>query len=104
MVLFFFFVGRVGLSGGLSIFWNNEATISLLGYSVGQFDVLISVHNAPTFRFIGFYGNPISELTRFSWDLIRRLHSLSNFPWLVTGDFNEILLLDEKIGEERITG
>lgn len=39
---------------------------------------------------------------RFSWDLLQRLHTLSNLLLLIAGDFNDILLLDEKQVEREI--
>ena len=35
-----------------------------------------------------------------SWDLLCSLHNGYSDPWLVLGDFNEIVALDEKMGRE----
>lgn len=36
------------------------------------------------------------ELRHLSWDLLRRLHAMFDLPWIVAGNFNEILFLDKK--------
>ncbi|XP_073152580.1 uncharacterized protein [Henckelia pumila] len=54
--------------------------------------------------FTGFYGNPILSQRKLSWQLLRRLegiHELKNLPWLIGGDFNEILFESEKMGGQR---
>lgn len=55
----------------------------------------------PSFRFIGSYGNLKTYLRQFSWDLFRCLHSSSNLPWLLAGDFIEILYVNRKTSRER---
>lgn len=32
-----------------------------------------------------------------TWELIRRLYSLSSLPWVIRGDFNEILRPEQKL-------
>ncbi|KAL5798070.1 hypothetical protein ACOSQ2_002890 [Xanthoceras sorbifolium] len=49
-------------------------------------------------RFTSFYGDPNATCRSHSWSLLRRLAGLSNLPWLVGGDFNEILRWEEKSG------
>lgn len=49
-------------------------------------------------RFIGFYDNLVVHKRKESWKLIKRLHQCSNHPWLIGGDSNEILSIDEKEG------
>lgn len=52
-------------------------------------------------RFIGIYGNPCTEKQSESWKLMERLHNLMDIPWLVGGDFNEIISDAEKNGGAR---
>ncbi|XP_075499819.1 uncharacterized protein LOC142538372 [Primulina tabacum] len=66
----------------------------------GYIDCLVK-EGSTQWRFIGFYGNPVTSMRTQSWQLIRRLagiHELSSLPWLVGGDFNEILFDSEKFG------
>ncbi|KAL9681934.1 hypothetical protein QQ045_013726 [Rhodiola kirilowii] len=42
-------------------------------------------------RLTVFYGNPATQKRSETWDLLRRLSMDSNLPWVVIGDFNEVL-------------
>jgi hypothetical protein len=44
------------------------------------------------------YGKPKWEDKYKTWDKIRELHSNSNLPWALIGDFNEIIFSHEKEG------
>ena len=50
-------------------------------------------------RFTGFYGHPEGHRHRQSWALLNRLNGMDQLPWLCMGDFNEILSVDEHVGE-----
>ena len=91
-------VDRVGNSGGLFLLWKVDVDVSLLSYSRFHIDTVVTSHNNKVWRLTGFYGNPISSQRCHGWTLLRRLAGLSSLPWLVGGDFNEILMLDEKLG------
>uniref|UniRef100_A0A8R7RBD3 Endonuclease/exonuclease/phosphatase domain-containing protein n=1 Tax=Triticum urartu TaxID=4572 RepID=A0A8R7RBD3_TRIUA len=54
--------------------------------------------NVVQWRFTGFYGHPNWRDRNLSWDGIRNLHNKGDHPWVVLGDFNEILLSSEKEG------
>ena len=49
-------------------------------------------------HFTGFYGHPKTAKRGDSWTLLRRLQRYDDMPWLVVGDFNEILEANEKSG------
>ncbi|KAL5741976.1 hypothetical protein ACOSP7_028708 [Xanthoceras sorbifolium] len=71
-----------------------EEPPSVAGASV----VDISDADGRRWRFTGFYGEPKQWLREQSWVLLRRLAGLDNLPWLIGGDFNEILRGAEKEG------
>ncbi|KAL5854197.1 hypothetical protein ACOSQ4_003999 [Xanthoceras sorbifolium] len=73
----------------------------VLGSSLGEVkevDVDANGNCWGSWRFTGFYGDPNATNRSHSWSLIRRLAGLSNLPWLIGGDFNEILRWEEKSG------
>ncbi|KAL5798041.1 hypothetical protein ACOSQ2_002861 [Xanthoceras sorbifolium] len=91
-------VNNVGRSGGLSLMWSDSISVSLLSYSNWHIDVMVTLDSGSCWRFSGMYGNPEAAQRVHSWELLRRLKGMSSLPWLIGGDFNEILRLDEKEG------
>ena len=92
-----FAVPRIGLGGGLALLWRDGVDVDIQTSSSHHIDALIKQEGV-AWRFTGFYGHPITSRRRESWDLLRQLHASFSFPWLLLGDFNEILLLDEYWG------
>ncbi|TXG54013.1 hypothetical protein EZV62_019269 [Acer yangbiense] len=93
-----FTVDRIGQGGGLSLLWKNDIEVSIRSFTKGHIDAVIKDSDSLVWRFTGFYGEPIPSFRMHSWSLLRRLGRMSNLPWIVVGDFNEILQLDEKKG------
>lgn len=94
-----FGIDSVGIKGGLGIFWKSDWKVELKSYGPGHIDTFVTDPNDSTWRFTGFYGNPICHLCHFSLDLITRLGSLDSFPWLIGRDFNEIIICLKKAVE-----
>lgn len=95
-----FCVDVAGRSGGLLLFWNENLNVSVLSFSFGHIDCLVSYCNR-CWYFTGFYGNPKCNLRHLSWDLLNKIaktHTSDSIGWLVGGDFNEILYEMEKQG------
>lgn len=94
-----FCVNSLGLSGGLSLLWNTEINVDVLSYSRNHIDAKVtSLYDPNPWRFTGFYGNPKRNKRRDSWSLMKHLHSQSNLPWALMGDFNDLRSADEKQG------
>jgi hypothetical protein len=85
-------------SGGVMLLWRRGINIQQIFSSPNYIDV--SIHESPSkiWRLTGFYGEPRWEDKYKTWDRIRDLHSQSNLPWALIGDFNEILYSFEKEG------
>jgi hypothetical protein len=61
-------------------------------------DVTINERPDKIWRLTGVYGEPRWEDKYKTWDRIRELHSQHNIPWVLIGEFNEILFSHEKEG------
>lgn len=85
-----FSVDCVGKSGGLALLWNSESNLNIVSFSKGHIDSLVQGRNG-TWRFTCFYGSPKVEERPSSWTLLKRLKTLYDYPWIVGGDFNEIM-------------
>ncbi|CAL2258642.1 unnamed protein product [Prunus armeniaca] len=91
-------VARVGLGGGLALFWRSGWDVRLLSYSVGHIHVLITESNGSQFYLTVFYGHPETQQRHHSWERLRRLSYSIQGAWVVVRDFNEILLSKDKRG------
>ncbi|XP_075499960.1 uncharacterized protein LOC142538530 [Primulina tabacum] len=92
-----------GKSEGLALLWKESVDVHIKSYSMGHIDCVVK-ENDKEWRFTGFYGHPDSSLRHQSWELLRKLQGmtdLTNLPWLVGGDFNEICFETEKLGDGR---
>ncbi|XVF31569.1 hypothetical protein REPUB_Repub17cG0001900 [Reevesia pubescens] len=78
--------------------WMEDVHVSILSYSSWHIDVEIKMENSASWRFTGFYGHPVTHKRKDTWLLLRLLNERSNLPWLIVGDFNELLSHVEKQG------
>ena len=56
--------------------------------------------NDDAWRFIGFYGEPITHLWHESWSLLCDLNNHMSLPWQCSGDFIELVGHSKKFGGE----
>ncbi|KAL5571442.1 hypothetical protein UlMin_021039 [Ulmus minor] len=91
--------------GGLILLWKEPMIVDIQSSSPEHIDAIIK-HDHKCWRFTGFYGSPVVEYRKFSWQLLLKLSAiseLSHMPWLIGGDFNEILLdLEKRVGRPRV--
>ncbi|KAA3489018.1 reverse transcriptase [Gossypium australe] len=88
-----------GTRGGLCLAWKCDIEVTLKNFSKWHIDTTVKDGSIQEeWRFTGFYGSPYLKDKNFAWNLLRRLGHDSNYPWLVAGDFNEIMYSFEKSG------
>ena len=74
--------------------------VHIQSYSKFHIDAHVFQPDGLSWRVTGFYGHPEASMRSRSWALLRRLHAMGDMPWLVLGDFNEIVKLEEKFGRD----
>jgi hypothetical protein len=87
-----------GRSGGVIMFWKKEIKIELIFSASKYIDVRVVERPEKIRRLTGIYGEPRWEDKYKTWDKLRELNNNSDLPWVVFGDFNEILFSHEKEG------
>lgn len=90
-------VRSISPKGGLCLLWKNAVDLRVISYSQNHIDCEI-LWNEKRWRFTGVYGYPEGNRKALTWSLLRKLHNGNDFPWLVGGDFNEILCDAKKVG------
>ena len=93
-----FVVESDGRAGGLVLFYHKVNKVELNYISANFIDILFMNEEVVQWRFTGFYGHPNWSDRNLSWEDIRNLYHKGNHPWVVLGDFNEILYSSEKEG------
>jgi hypothetical protein len=87
-----------GRSGGLIMFWKKEIKIELLFLAPKYIDIRVVESETKIWRLTGIYGEPRWEDKYKTWDKLRQLKHINNLPWIVIGNFNEIIFSHEKEG------
>lgn len=96
-----FLVESDGKAGCLVLFHQKENKIELNYLSSHFIYVMFMKEDSVGWRLTVFYGYPGWNDKHLSWADLRELHKRASHPWVVMGDFNEILYAHEKGGNER---
>ncbi|CAM8977963.1 unnamed protein product [Rhodiola kirilowii] len=91
-----FTVSCRGKSGGLALLWTDDLDVTIRSYSGSHVDA--EVKSLTHFRVSLFYGDPVASKRKLSWKLLRQLREASDLPWVVIGDFNEVICSEEARG------
>lgn len=88
-----------GRSGGIWLLWNKSRVgIQILSSTQHFIHALVEDDGRPPWLCTVVYINPNAQLKRSGFEEIRNLAGTITLPWLIVGDFNDILAGSEKIG------
>ena len=94
----FWIVPQVNKTGCLALFWKKSVHIEVTSSSPNHIDTIVGRNPDLQWRFTGIYGFADAARKHETWSRIRSLQCNASLPWLVAGDFNEILWSHEKLG------
>jgi hypothetical protein len=87
-----------GRSGGLSVLWRDTIKCRVLNYSRNFINLVVEEGEEGEWRLTCYYGYPERGRRVQAWDLLRELRDMSELPWCVIGDFNDLLSQEDKRG------
>ncbi|KAK1369554.1 hypothetical protein POM88_035646 [Heracleum sosnowskyi] len=92
-------IPRIKLGGGLMTLWKDKVEVTYLTASLNHISCFVLWDNHQrSWHFCGFYGEPKTTNRHYTWELLKKLRIVYSGPWLVMGDFNEILSQEDKEG------
>lgn len=92
-----FTVDPEGLSSGLALMWKDTHQVTLLSSDKRIIDLKVSV-GASFFFMSCVYGYPVTARRQLVWDRLEFLDLRRDEPWILVGDFYELLSNDDKSG------
>ena len=94
----------IGYAGGLWVLWKKEeAEIDLLAAMEQEIHAMVKVCGSNLTWFISaIYASPRLAERRLVWSNLLEIAKLHNHPWLMLGDFNEILSSEDKFGRNNL--
>lgn len=97
------FMGCIGVDsdgkgGGLALLWKASMEVSLISLSKHHIHTSTDSFDGTPWLFTSFFGHPDTTRKEETWELLKNLQPVANDPWLVRGDFNEIMKHEEKHG------
>lgn len=92
-----FTIEPVGRSGGIALFYMDASNVVINFSNVRMIDIEAQVEGHKVLiTFV--YGDPVVEYHGNVWKRMLRLNGDRDGPWLLLGDFNEIISNEEKKG------
>nr|XP_023927086.1 uncharacterized protein LOC112038505 [Quercus suber] len=89
----------IGLSGGLWLLWDsNQVEVVELSSTEQEIHVSVSSPSKPHWLLSAVYGSPRFAERCLLWDNLNSVAESHSMPWVIAGDFNEVLMGDDKFG------
>lgn len=90
-----------GRKGGLIILWKDEVALSLKSFSKHHINMEVMEGGRCAWKLTDFLGGCTSESRKEGWDTLVALAERPSLPWLVFGDFNEVLDENEHLSNHQ---
>jgi endonuclease/exonuclease/phosphatase family metal-dependent hydrolase len=69
-----------------------------MNYSRNFINLIVKEKEEEEWTLNCYYGYPERGRRRQAWDLLRELRDMSDLPWCIVGDFNDLLAQEDKHG------
>ncbi|KAK9929514.1 hypothetical protein M0R45_026610 [Rubus argutus] len=84
-------------SGGLWLLWNNNKfTVDVLDAAFQAISLKVTIPGLATWILTVLYASPNCSLRNNLWCYLENLFSMHRFPWILIGDYNELVAAVDK--------
>ncbi|KAL0001244.1 hypothetical protein SO802_015025 [Lithocarpus litseifolius] len=98
------FANSIGFSSGLWVLWDsNQVDVIELSSTEQEIHAIISSTSKPSRLLFVVYGSPRFAKIHLLWDNLKSVAGLHSMPWVIEGDFNEVLMGKDKSGGRPIS-
>ncbi|XP_075095411.1 uncharacterized protein LOC142173689 [Nicotiana tabacum] len=89
-----------GRSGGIVLIWSSRLiTIDIISFTSQEIHAMVKVYSSTQpWLFSAIYASNLFNYRKILWDNLITLHETYSGPWLIGGDFNEVLTANDKWG------
>lgn len=92
-------VDSVGFSGGLWLLWKDvNINIEILGTTDQSITACVTSTGKNPWLLTTIYASPSGPKREKLWDYLNFVSSCHQLPWVLAGDFNELLHVEDKLG------
>lgn len=90
----------LGLSGGLWVIWDSaQVEVSELSTMEQEIHTVVTPRHSNTqWLLSAVYAGPRYAERRLLWENLESVASLHSLPWIIAGDFNDVLMGEDKFG------
>ncbi|XP_024195607.1 uncharacterized protein LOC112198715 [Rosa chinensis] len=86
-----------GFSGGLWLLWNkNKTQVDFIDDNFQSISVKITLPGKPAWMLTVVYASPTHTTRSSLWPYFDNLAAITNLPWMLIGDFNELVSSADK--------
>lgn len=94
-----YIVEPMGYAGGMWLLWDEDKIkLTIHGYTFQEIHTTTKISQLPTLFLSFIYGNHDRTIRKCLWNNLSSLAPLVSLPWLMSGDFHDVLSQDEKWG------
>jgi exonuclease III len=87
-----------GRSGGLSVMWRDTIKCRVMNYFRNIINLVVEEKEKGEWRLTCYFRYQERGRRTQTWNLLRELRDMSDLPWCIIGDFNDLLSQEDKRG------
>ena len=93
------FVNSIGLFKGLWVFWDfDQVEIAKLASTKQEVHLIVTSTTKPPWLLSAIYASPRYVERWLLWENLEAVANLHSMHWVIAGDFDEVLMGEDKFG------